>query len=74
MAASSSDDVNRHAGIEQERFMGAAEIVEPEPWETELSCLPDKFLSQTAGIARLGKVGLDGGRRREHQRAFRQLD
>ena len=49
MAASSSDDVNRYAGIEQERFMGAAEIVEPEPWETEFSRLPDKFLSQTAG-------------------------
>ena len=49
MTATGSDDVNRYACIEQERLMGAAEIVEPEPWETEFSRLPDKFLSQTAG-------------------------
>ena len=41
MATSGSDDVNRYAGIEQQRFMAATEIVEPELWETELLRLPE---------------------------------
>ena len=74
MATPGSDDVDGYTRIEQERFVSAAEIMEPKPWETKLSRLSDKFLGQTAGIARPGEVGLDADRRREDQRAFRQLD
>jgi hypothetical protein len=44
MAHTSRDDVNRDAGIEQQRFVRTAEIVEPKRRETELPRAPPKSL------------------------------
>jgi len=47
--------MHRHAGIEHERFVRAAEIVQPEPREAELGSLADKLLRGVIRVAQLGE-------------------
>ena len=51
MTAPRGDDVHRHAGIEQERLVGAAQVVEAQTRKAETARPADKFFGDDIAVA-----------------------
>jgi len=76
MTPAGCNHVQRHAGVEQRRFMAAAKVVQPQLREAEPT---ESLLDPFAGVIRIpglsqGKLFTSSRRVREHQGIIRQLD
>src|SRR5712692_6079175 len=73
MAAACGNDMDRHASVEQQRFMRPTEIVEPQPRKAELAGTFDKFAGYGMRVARSDEIGVTG-EGREDERPIGQPD
>src|SRR5207244_23298 len=73
MTAPGGDDMDRNPGVEEERLVRAAKIVEPQISKTELAGAVYELDRYRRRMTRPGEIGItrEG---REDQRLIRQLD
>jgi hypothetical protein len=64
MSTPRRDDVHGHASVEQQRFMGAAKIVQPQLRETQLGGPPSEFFGRVVRVLQLGESEILPGCRR----------